>query len=132
MYFLKYFIYLFIYLFINLFIYLFLERGERRKKERERNISVWLPLTCPPPGTWPTTQAWALIGNRTGDPLVRRLVLSPLSHTSQGTAHILSPTCCGPGPILSTLNVLIDSILPSLKITIYFSYKRKETEAQKD
>ena len=28
------------------FIYLFLERGERREKERERNISVWLPLMC--------------------------------------------------------------------------------------
>ena len=27
-----------------LFIYLFLERGERREKERERNINVWLPL----------------------------------------------------------------------------------------
>ena len=31
----------------DLFIYLFLERGEGREKERERNISVWLPLTCP-------------------------------------------------------------------------------------
>ena len=30
------------------FIYLlFLERGEGKKKERERNISVWLPLTPP-------------------------------------------------------------------------------------
>ena len=29
------------------FIYLFLERGEGREKERERNINVWLPLTCP-------------------------------------------------------------------------------------
>ena len=27
-------------------IYLFLERGERREKERERNID-WLPLTHP-------------------------------------------------------------------------------------
>ena len=60
------------------------ERGEGREKERERNISVWLPLMCPPLGTWPTTQACALTGNGTGDPLVRRPVLSPLSHTSQG------------------------------------------------
>ena len=31
------------------YIYLFLERGKRRKKERERNINVFLPLACPPP-----------------------------------------------------------------------------------
>ena len=33
--------------FIKYFVYLFLDRGERREKERERNISVWLPLLCP-------------------------------------------------------------------------------------
>ena len=49
------------------FIYLFLERGEGREKERERNISVWLPLTWPSLGT----QACALTGNPTRDPLVR-------------------------------------------------------------
>ena len=46
--------------------YLFLERGEK-EKERERNISVWLPLTCPLVGTWPATQTSALTGNRTDD-----------------------------------------------------------------
>ena len=51
-----------------LFIY-FLERG-KGKEERERNISVWLPLMCPQLGTWPATQACALTGNQTGDPLV--------------------------------------------------------------
>ena len=66
------------------FIYLLLERGEGKEKERERNSSVWLPLARPPLGNWPTTQACALTGNRTSDPLVRRLVLNPLSHTSQG------------------------------------------------
>ena len=30
--------------------YLFLDRGEGREKERERNISVCLPLTGPTPG----------------------------------------------------------------------------------
>ena len=65
-------------------IYLVLERGEGREKERERNISVWLPLTRPLLGTWPATQACALMGNRIGDPLVHRLALNPLSHTSQG------------------------------------------------
>ena len=50
------------------FIYLFLERGGGREKERERNIHVWLLLTCPLLGTWPSTQACALTGNRTRDP----------------------------------------------------------------
>ena len=46
---------------------------------------MWLPLTHPLLQTWPTTQACALTGNRTGgDLLVHRLVLSPLSHTRQG------------------------------------------------
>ena len=48
-----------------IFIYVFVERGEGREKERERNINVWLPLTRPLLGTWPTTQACALTGNRT-------------------------------------------------------------------
>ena len=65
------------------FIYLFLDRGGGTETEKERNI-MWLPLLRP----WPTTQICALTGNQTGDPLVRRPVLSPLSHTSQGW------TCC--------------------------------------
>ena len=35
------------YNFLKDFIYLFVERGERREKERERNITVWLPLVRP-------------------------------------------------------------------------------------
>ena len=66
------------------FIYFFLEIEEGREKERERNISVWLPLMRPLLGTWPATQACALTGNRTSDPLVHRRALNPLSHTSQG------------------------------------------------
>ena len=62
---------------------LFILREREREKERERNISVWLPLTRLLLGTWPATQACVLTGNRTSNPLVRRLVLSPLSHTSQ-------------------------------------------------
>ena len=56
---------------LRLFIYLFLETGEGREKERERSINVWFPLTWSPLRTWPATQACALTGNRTGDPLVR-------------------------------------------------------------
>ena len=36
-------------IFLN-YIYLFLDRGGGRKEEEERNINVWLPLTCPSPG----------------------------------------------------------------------------------
>ena len=66
-----------------LFIYLFVERG-REGEERERHINVWLPLMRPLLGTWPETQARALTGNRTGNPLVHRPALNPLSYTSQG------------------------------------------------
>ena len=48
-----------------------------------------LPHT-PQPGTWPATQAGALTGDRTSDPLVHRPVLSPLSHTSQGLILFLN------------------------------------------
>ena len=71
--------------FLKDFIYLFLEREDGKEKERERNINVWLPLTCPRLGTWPAIQACALTGNQTDDTFVRRPALNPLSHTSQGT-----------------------------------------------
>ena len=58
------------FIFLNDFIDLFLERGEGKEKERERNISVWLPFTWPPLGTWSTTQECSLTGNQTGDPLL--------------------------------------------------------------
>ena len=58
-------------------------RGDGR--EREGNINVWLPLTCPLLGTWPATQACARSRNWNCDPLVCKRVLSPLSHTSHGS-----------------------------------------------
>ena len=45
---------------------------------------MWLPLERPLLGTWPTTQACALTGNRTGNPLVCGPALNPLSYTGQG------------------------------------------------
>ena len=71
----------------KIFIYLFLETGEGREKERETNITVWLPLARPQLRTWPVTQACALTGNQTSDPLVHRQVLNPLNHTCQGKMH---------------------------------------------
>ena len=50
----------------------------------ERNINVWLPLACPQLGTWPATQACVPTANQTGNPLVLRPALNPLSYTSQG------------------------------------------------
>ena len=54
-----------------------------REGKGERNISVWLPLTRPLLGTWPTTEACALTGNLIFNPLVHSPVLNPLSCTSQ-------------------------------------------------
>ena len=74
------------FLFKILFIYF--QRGEGREKQKERNINVRLPPVCPQLGTWHTTQACVLTGNQTRDPLVHRLALNPLSHTSQGHSII--------------------------------------------
>ena len=49
---------------------------------------MWLLLAHPLLGTWPITQACTLTGNQTGDPLVHRPTLNPLSHTSQGTMDL--------------------------------------------
>ena len=65
-------------------LFIFRERGRQGERERERNINVWLPLARPLLGTWPATEACALTRNPTGDPLVHRPALNPLSHTSQG------------------------------------------------
>ena len=70
--------------FLKDFIYLFLHSWEGREKKRERNINVWLPLTCPILGTSPATQACTLIRNQTRNPLILRPALNPLSYTRQG------------------------------------------------
>ena len=72
------------------FIY-FIFRGEGREKERARNINVCLPLANSQLGTWPGTQACALTGNQTGNPLVPRPALSPQSHNMQGSSGFLIP-----------------------------------------
>ena len=64
------------------FIYLFLERGAGREKEKKRNINAWLPLHAPNWGSG--LKPRHVPGNRTSNPLVPRLALNSLSHTSQG------------------------------------------------
>ena len=92
-----------------------MEREEGREKERDKNINVWLPLTCPLPRTWPTTQACALIGNQTCDPLVLRLALHPLSPTSQDRSsslrHLPSLVCISllRGEVLGLLSFVCTS-----------------------
>ena len=95
-------------------MHLFLERGEGREKETERSISVWLPLSRPLLGTWPTTQAHALTGNQIGVPLVCSPCsafehhLIPAKSTSRGPPQKhgqRAPACAGaqPHPGLSPL-----------------------------
>ena len=51
---------------------------------------MWLPLTRPLLGTWPATQSCALTwGNQTGDPLVCRPALNPLSYIARQKCIIL-------------------------------------------
>ena len=50
-------------------------------------MNVQLPLPHPLLGTWSTTQACALTGNRTDNPFICRLALS---HTGQGSISDLS------------------------------------------
>ena len=54
--------------------------GETEGEKHQNVDASHIPLL----GTWPATQARALSGNQTRDPLVRRPALNPLSHTSQG------------------------------------------------
>ena len=77
--------------FLKDFIYLFWEGKGGRKRGRETSMCGCLLHTrYSAPG--PATQACALTGNRTGDPLLHRLALDPLSHTSWGSCTILKPS----------------------------------------
>ena len=72
-------------LFFLINVFIFRERGGEGEGEGE--IHQCVVASCAPPTrdlTWPATQACALTGNGTDDPLVYRRVLNPLSHTSQG------------------------------------------------
>ena len=63
---------------------MFREKRWEGEREGEKHQCVVASQAPPPLGTWPATQARALTGNQTGDPLVYRPAFNPLSHTSQG------------------------------------------------
>ena len=60
-------------------LFIFLERGERREKERERNIKVWEKY-----------RSVVASRNRTGDLVVHRPAFSPLNHTSRGPNRVFT------------------------------------------
>ena len=74
----------------KIYLFIFRERGREGEREGEKHQCVrdinWLPLRCPKLGIWPATQACALTGNPTSDPLLCRPALNPLSHTSQNSS----------------------------------------------
>ena len=69
--------------FLRFYLFIYRERGRKGEREGEKHQCVVashaLPLETPP-----ATLACALTGNRTGDPLVLRPALNPVSHTSRG------------------------------------------------
>ena len=90
------------------FIYLCSERREGREEERERNVSMWLPL-APPTGDLTCNPGLCPDWDPACNALVCRLVLNPLSHTSQG-CHFLIKLCLGFNyrfDLLTTSNALL-------------------------
>ena len=76
-------------------LFIFRERGREEEREGEkhrcvRETSVW--EICPQSWTQLATQACTLTGIWIGDLLIRRSVLRPLSHPSQGGNFILNRT----------------------------------------
>ena len=99
-------------------LFIFRQRGREGEREGEKYQCVILPLTHPPLGTWLATQVCALTGNQTGNTLVQRLALSPLSHTSQGSTgslhdHIHSFTS------KSQHNYFLDHFIRKFPLPIY-------------
>ena len=79
-----------IYLIIFNFVYLFLEGGRGRGRETSMCERYMVASHTPPTGDLAHNPACTLTGNRTSDSLVCRLVLNPLSHSSQGQLCILN------------------------------------------
>ena len=71
------------YIFVKILFIYFQRGGREGEREGEKHQYVVASHTTPPPslgpGTWPTTQSCALVGNQTSDPLVCRPGPNPLS-----------------------------------------------------
>ena len=93
---------------------MFTGRGREGKREGEKHQSV-VASHVPLLGTWPTTQACALTGNRTCNPLVHRLAFNPLSHTSQGE-FLIFEGCHSPF-VLTHLQTIFAMTIPCCVIT---------------
>ena len=76
---------------------------------------MWLPLEHPLPGTWPATQACALTGNQTSDPLVCRMALNPRSPASQGSTSFLN------GCILCPCSDALELVGDSVSLVSFFT-----------
>ena len=71
--------YPFYFFFLRFYLFIF------REGEREGDKHQCVVASCEPPlETCPATQTCALTENQTSNPLVHRLALNPLSHTSLG------------------------------------------------
>ena len=125
----------YLYLFKD-FIYLSLERRREGGREGEKHRCVVASHTL---GTWPATQACALTGSRTCDPLVRRLALNPLSHASQGSTCLFhladiywAPACTMSCEKMLTIDLGTKWILIVLTVRAGTGTCWNVTEGQKD
>ena len=69
--------------FLRFYLFNFRQRGKEGERKGEKHKCV-VASCAPPTGDLTHTQAYSLTGNQTSDPLVHKLALNPLSHTSQG------------------------------------------------
>ena len=104
-------------------LFIFRERGREGEREGKKHQCMVASHT-PHLWTWPTTQACALTGNWTINPLVQRPALSPLSYTSQGPLLVQSLDL----EVLSELDVLfwqecfIGCVLTSIRRCTYLVF----------
>ena len=115
-------------LFFLKILFIYFQRKGKGGRKRGRETSVHGCLSHAP--YWvpsPKTQACALTGNRTGNPLIRSLVLSPLSHTSQGCSLILSrfinwSSSLRKGCLISFIYLIIQLFIEATQTHGYLSY----------